>query len=290
MIEKALAQEHVRASTYRQKIQLYHLCARPFYAALGQEDNRNRRRRQPRTIKNKLMGLDFVLAHREYRYLASEQEKLEYLTGQLQIPISALPTKLYRASKTDETSARYFVEKYPIFVQETPAPDSSPVVSFCFVDEGMTTLSHFETYLVQYGRLFALLPHFHLIYVAGIPALFEAAQRSFDRFLKTWRGNNGTALDPEIPRLLEHFEARRLYETKQFASFDRAKLIRLRNERAEFSGPKNDSLYQLWKTAGDGSVLEVLAPERGIRKPMDGRFSTYLLRHDYELFGQFKAF
>src|SRR5262245_16778944 len=62
LIEKTLALGHTKASTYRQKIQLYHLCARAFYTALGQADNRNRRRHQTDAIKNKLMGFDFVLA------------------------------------------------------------------------------------------------------------------------------------------------------------------------------------------------------------------------------------
>src|SRR5206468_3560650 len=98
-----------------------------------------------------------------------------------------LPTKVYRAAKTDVTSARYFVEKYPVFVAETPARSVAPVVSFCFVDEGLATLSHFETFLVQYARLLALLPSFQVIYVAGASALFNRAQNTFDRFLAKWR-------------------------------------------------------------------------------------------------------
>ena len=45
LIEKALDLGHAHASTYGGRTQVYHLSARPFYAALGQGDNRNRRRR-----------------------------------------------------------------------------------------------------------------------------------------------------------------------------------------------------------------------------------------------------
>src|ERR1039457_3697106 len=58
LIEKVLDNGHAKGTTYATNTHIYHLSARPFYAALGQEDNRNRRLRQPATIKNKLMGLD----------------------------------------------------------------------------------------------------------------------------------------------------------------------------------------------------------------------------------------
>src|SRR5665213_2660936 len=74
LVQKAIDKGHVRTSTWRQRTQLYHLCARPFYKALGQDDNRNRRTRQLPTIKNKIMGLDFVLAHPRHHYLATEQD------------------------------------------------------------------------------------------------------------------------------------------------------------------------------------------------------------------------
>src|ERR1051325_6119720 len=76
LIEKVLANGHAEATTFAGDIHIYHLCARPFYAVLGQEDNRNRRTRQPATIRKKLMALDYVLAHPDHRYLATEQEKL----------------------------------------------------------------------------------------------------------------------------------------------------------------------------------------------------------------------
>jgi hypothetical protein len=57
------------------------LFSKPFYKAIGEEDNRNRRERRVFTIKNKLMCLDFVLANRRHRFLATESEKLESLRG-----------------------------------------------------------------------------------------------------------------------------------------------------------------------------------------------------------------
>src|SRR5690242_10717877 len=51
LVQRALANAHVKTSTWRQNTQLYHLCTRSFYAALGQGDNRNRRPRALLAIK-----------------------------------------------------------------------------------------------------------------------------------------------------------------------------------------------------------------------------------------------
>ena len=288
LIQAALSRGHVRASTWRQKTHLYHLCARPFYEALGQGDNRNRRARELLTIKNKVMGLDFVLAHRDHIYLATEQEKLDHFTRILKIDPSRLPAKLYLGSKSTETTARYFVEKYPVFIGPAPDRGGLPVVSFCFVDEGMVSLSRFETFLAQYGALFASLSEFQLIYVAASAAHFAGAQRMFERFVSQGTdGLNGAGNHGEIQRLLDYFRARRLYETKQFALFDRASLIALRDAQQRFSGEENEALYERWKQAGDEAIRQILPPRPSAATQIRGTFSTYLLEHDYGLFGDF---
>jgi hypothetical protein len=287
-IQAALSRGHVRASTWRQKTQLYHLYARPFYEALGQGDNRNRRARELLTIKNKIMGLDFVLAHRDYAYLATEQEKLDHLTRILKIDPSRLPTKLYHGSKSTETTARYFVEKYPVFVGAAPDRGGLPAVSFCFVDEGMVSLSRFETFLAQYVSLFASLSEFQLIYVAASVAHFAGARRMFERFASHGTdGLNGAGSHGELRCVLEYFKARRLYETKQFALFDRASLIGLRDAQERFSGKENEALYEHWKQTGDEAIRQISAPRSSAAAQIRGAFSTYFLEHDYALFGDF---
>ena len=151
LIEKILGKDHASVITFGGNIHVYHLAARPFYAALGQEDNRNRRLRQPETIKDKLLGLDFVLAHRDQEYLATEQEKLDYFVGVMGLGKAVLPGKRYIGS--GKTTERFFVEKFPIFLSGPAQPASSPVVSFCFVDGGAASVSGFRTFLQQYSGL-----------------------------------------------------------------------------------------------------------------------------------------
>jgi hypothetical protein len=288
LIEKTLGQGHAEAATYKANVHVYHLAARPFYAALGQEDNRNRRRKELVTIKAKLMGLDFVLAHPKEEYLATEQEKCEFFCTTMSLNRELLPTKRY-ASRGQVTD-RYFVEKYPVFHSPSAQPAGSPVVSFCFVDPGMASVCGFETFLDQYARLFAALREFTVIYVAANDALFGKAGATFEHWARRGRHVNAANSDTRNQRILEYFETRRLYETRHLASFDRARLIRLRDEKQEFSGPDVEALYERWKAAGEVTVPEDLGPTEARHDSVSGKFSTYLLEHSYDLFGNLTTY
>ena len=142
LVEKIFDNCHAAAIAFDRETHLYHLCARSFYAALGEEDNRNRRRRECSTMKNKVMGLDFILAHPGATFLATEHEKVRDFMSVQGIAQSQLPAKIYGSAEGAKIT-RFFVEKYPIFhLQNGP-------VSLCFVDEGQTTPSYFKTFLAD---------------------------------------------------------------------------------------------------------------------------------------------
>lgn len=283
LVRKLLANDHATAVAGCHNTKVYHLAARPFYAALGQEDNRNRRARPAIVIKNKLMCLDFVLDH-PGRYLATEQEKVDYFHGTLQIPAAELPCKLFRSPTSIETTTRCFVDKYPIFLSEEACPP--PVVSFCFVDEGLVTDSHFDSYLRQYAPLFKRMPAFRLIYIAASELPFKPAKKAFEKFFGL-RQESPTALQDEAvrTRLFAYFEARRLYEAAQLETFDRSKLISLRDDRQAFSGPEYEALYRLWTGQGASAVEHTINRANFASKSAQGIFETVLLKYNYSLFG-----
>ena len=284
LIEKALNLGHAEAATYKSNVHIYHLAARPFYAAIGQEDNRNRRRKEAITIKTKLMGLDFVLAHPDKEYLTTEQEKVAFFNERFSVEPHELPVKHYAGR--GEITERYFVEKYPIFWLPSPEPASPPVVSFCFVDPGLAGVVGFETFLSQYGSLFSNLHDFEVIYVAAKEVLFPEARTAFQRFSdRCWTSAKSLDLSADLPKILEYFEARRLFEAKEFASFDRAKLIRFRDQQVAYGSRKIEALYKRWKTGGSLNGLGNLEPKRGLQPGNVGHFSTYLLDYSYDLFG-----
>ena len=285
LLERTLSLGHAQVATFKANTHIYHLAARPFYAALGQEDNRNRRLRQTTTIKAKLMALDFVLAHPAAQYLATEQEKLHYFQNTLHIPHEVLPTKKY-ASRGLVTE-RYFVEKYPIFVSRAFETALPPVVSFCFVDPGLASVSAFEKFLTQYRRLLSALRSFEVIYVAANSALADHASNAFARL---WSDPAAPITGPTIHRMLAYFEARHLYESRQWSSFDRSKLIVLRDGRDAFSGAQMEALYAQWCSGGQAAVVE----NRAVQKPLEPmnrrRFSTFIVSHSYDLFGDLTRF
>jgi hypothetical protein len=285
LVEKLLAKGHATAAEGCHKTVIYHLGARTFYAALSAGDNRNRRMRPAVSIKNRLMGLDYVLDHPGPQYLATEQEKISYFTCSLGVAPADLPGKSFRSPGADNSTTRFFVDKYPIFLREEDA--SSSVVGFCFVDEGLATCSRFEAYLHQYRPLFGRLSSFEVIYVAASRNLFWEAENLFQAFAHgVQRGGPACLAVHDLARLLEHFEDRERSENGLWDSFDRTKLIRLRDEREEFSGPFFDSLYDRWK-AGDKDALRAAATEKtSCAEPLSGTFSAHLLRHNYDVFGR----
>jgi len=283
LVDKIFAHSHASAQAFDRNVHLYHLCARPFYAALGQGDNRNRRERECSTIKQKLMGLDFVLAHPANVFLATEDEKLQYFRSTLGLQESDLPARTYYSPRTTPT-IRFFVEKYPIFlpsgVSSQPATGSP---SFCFVDEGLTTSSHFETFLGHYSRLFSALPDFQVVYVSDRTSAFPGAEKAIEKYVA--RGANGAKSEVLAKRLASYFELRSQYEARQFGGFDRAKLLQLRNDHAEFLDAKHNRYYQLWKAGGDVAIQQILAPESKRRPNLAVSFATYLLDHNYDFLG-----
>ena len=280
LIEKVLNQNHAEAATYKANMHIYHLSARPFYAALGQEDNRNRRRKEAVTIKAKLMGLDFVLDDPDREYLATEREKITFFVNDLGVDRLRLPAKRYAGR--GQVTERYFVEKYPIYYAASLEPMGPPVVSFCYVDPGQASTDGLETFLARYAPLLTCLRRVQLIYVAASSVLFAKAQSAFERF-------SGAGSTPQNSRrgaeLSEYFEARRLYESRQFESFNRAKLLRLRDLRHAFSGPEIEAQYARWTAGKETALVTDLIETKAPAAARPGAFSTYLLDYSYDLFG-----
>src|ERR1035437_5421008 len=87
LTEKLLEKGHATGKKVGRGVMLYHLSSRPFYKAIGETDNRNRREHSPLSIKTRLMGLDYVLAH-PHQYLATERVKVNYFSDLLGIPLA----------------------------------------------------------------------------------------------------------------------------------------------------------------------------------------------------------
>jgi hypothetical protein len=282
LIQRALDQGHATSSAYGQTL-LYHLGSRPFYEALGEGDNRNRRLHELAQIKQRVMTLDFVLAHKGVTFLASERERLAFFDG-LGTPRNALPQRSFTSRASGRSTTRYFVDKDPIFVLGAGTPDAVKMPSFVFVDEGLVTLSRFRRFLDSHRRLFEALGAFALVYVAGSGRHFASAEALFERviFAKTPTSERLDVRPSE--RLVAYFELRKRFEERQFATFSREELLRLRDAKHAFSGPNIEREYQAWRASSDPDCGGETTTESAKTTPASATFSTELLNHDYALF------
>lgn len=96
------------------RTRIFHVHHKPLYAAIGEPDNRNRRRVTiDRTIE-RLMVLDGVLADRSVTWLGSEREKRQYFKRHLgdRLRDDEYPRLVF--GKRPDVTVRYFPDKLPI--------------------------------------------------------------------------------------------------------------------------------------------------------------------------------
>ena len=276
LLTKALAKGHIRADRSARRLAVLRLASRPFFAVIGEADNRNRRSRPPLAIKQKLMALDYVLAHRDRRYLATEADKVSFFEAR-RVARAYLPCKRYRSDLTTAAIERYFVEKYPIAISGSDTSLPSPVVSFCYVDEGVLSTAGFASFLGRYSRLFVALGEFRLVYVAAGPRPFPQAEQKFRQFVVALKQAQWRLSGPQAAALAEYFELRQLLDSKQYERLDKAKLDRLRAYRKRFSQPGIEEQYR--RLAGREQ-------DQGAEKKtsLAAEFEAYRLNHSYDFF------
>jgi hypothetical protein len=154
--------------------------ARKVYQAIQRENLRTPKKHELEYVKTRLVALDFVLGQPQHHYLETETEKIAFFADQYNLGLDALPARQYRARESAEVTPRYFVDRFPIFVD----PESStPIVTFTYVDAGAVTLDGFGTHLRAYQRLLYGLPRFEFIYIAPSARLFQAAEFEFRHVL-----------------------------------------------------------------------------------------------------------
>jgi hypothetical protein len=156
-VQKLLARKHASYHAYRSGGRVYHLFARKVYQAIERENLRTRKKHELHYVKTRLVALDFVLAHQKHRYLETEAEKVAFFETEWNVSREILPAKQYRARRSAEITPRYFVDRFPMFVDRLSSP---PVVSFTYVDAVAVTLEAFGTHLRAYLGSFQSLPKF----------------------------------------------------------------------------------------------------------------------------------
>jgi hypothetical protein len=229
------------------------------YQAIERENLRTRKKHALDYVKTRLVALDFVIAHQQEEYLETEAQKVAFFEKELNVSRETLPVKQYRARRSAEVTPRYFVDRFPMFVNRLCSP---PVVTFTYMDKGSVTLDGFGTHLEAYLGLFQAVRRFEFIYVAPTTRLFKAAESEFHRVLSGRRGQSQSA------SILEYFRLRKAWDSKErVASAD---VILLKEAEKCYASRVTSELYEKWRQGAvrDTDVMrsaqEPLEEERGV--------------------------
>jgi hypothetical protein len=274
LVERHLAR---RFSVRRDRGYVYHLHARPIYRAIAQAENRNRRSASSALIARKLMVLDYVLAHLDVDWIATEQDKVSLFAERFGVSVADLPQKFYVAEQPDvPVTVRYFIHKLPVAVVGDP-----PVVTFLFLALEPSARP-FEQFLQDHGRLLTRLPAWTIVAVgqSESPAL-QTCERVFARFSPASAAGNDDAIAGD---LLWYFERRVAVDADALASLSIADIDRFRVLRKRFQAPAFEARFRAWRgeqAEGADTLVGFADPSVAGR----GRLVIHHLNFDYSQFG-----
>jgi hypothetical protein len=127
---KLHTKKHARTERFPKGGVVYHLFSRRLYHQIDRENIRNRRQHEIEYIQRRIGILDFILSNLQYRYLETEPEKMSFFCDQLKTSRHFLPSKIYYGQRTSQPTLRYFVDKFPMFLDGDAA---STVVTFTYL-------------------------------------------------------------------------------------------------------------------------------------------------------------
>jgi hypothetical protein len=249
---------------------VYHLFSKKLYRLIDRENLRNRRSHSTEFIRTRLLLLDFIIANLHHDYLETEHDKVRFFCDTLGIPKKVLPAKAYEGISTPEPTLRYFVDKFPLFLELTHA-SSSPVVTLSYVDPGQSRLTAFANHLNAYVPLFRHLGSFRFLYIASSSMQFARAEKCFCSLVSAALRTN-VSMD-----LLRYLRLRLAWDRKEYGKLLADEIEWLDQATQVFSGPKIEALYTAWRVGeiGEQDVQKESLPSA------DGQrieFGTYLVR------------
>ena len=126
--------------------------AKRIYRALGEPENRNRRKPGRQLAIERLLTLDYVLDHPGEAWLPTEAAKTT-ACAESGIPEEAWPRRQY-AGKDGASTTRYFVEKYPVAIDSKRKRAALVCVSAAAqTTQGLRTwLASYEALIEELGR------------------------------------------------------------------------------------------------------------------------------------------
>ena len=282
-LDRLVANKLARRFAFRaDRGHVYHLHHAAVFEAIGQRDNRNRRRASPALIARKLMLLDFVLAQSTGDWYATEEDKVALFTTRFGVLSAHLPQRVYLGKHRSQLqTTRYFIHKLPIQLT-----GDSPTVSFVYLVTD-TTGAGFEQFLQDHLRLLNHLSQWRLVAVVPRHILGGSGCRS--ALVRFCRALNEPRPAAEIADLRIYFTRREAVEREDFSFMNtnvQAIGAEWRAARARFAAAEFEDLYRRWKEEGSGA-LETRGGEAFLAAVREGRGELVLqpLPIRYDRFG-----
>lgn len=254
---------HVTWREYDRTGGVYHLFSKTLYRFIGKENLRNRRRHSLEFIRTRLVLLDFILANLSLKYLETEPEKVTFFCDVLGTSKKVLPAKSYEGGPRTQPTLRYFVDKFPLYVEQ-PTDSSSPVVTFSYVDPGQASLAGFAHHLYTYLPLWRELRDFSFLYIANSRVHFESAERCFRSIVQA-------PLEADVSsEILRYYRLRHAWDQKKYGSLSTEDIEWLNEASQRFHGDPFESSYLVWVNDGltERSLRtesEQLPPQRQVK-------------------------
>jgi len=267
---KLYTKKHVRTEHFPMNGKVYHVFARRLYRQIGRENLRNRREHEFEYIQRRIGMLDFVLSHPEYKYLETELEKVSYFCDQLKVPTHFLPAKIYYGQKTSQPTVRYFVDRFPMFLDSVTS-SAFPVVTFTYLQGPEASLTEFVHYLQAYLTLFRQLSELRFLYVARVDSHFGKAKEVFDSVVTIPLASDVSA------ELCRYFQIRKAWDLRQYRPVTDGDLMFRNRAKARFVGERFEHLYRGWK-AGRVTEADIRQEFGGVNHHVTTHFSAALLR------------
>jgi hypothetical protein len=251
---------------------VYHLFSKTLYRQIDRENLRNRRRHSTDFIRTRLILLDFILANQGHLYLETEQDKLNYFCRAIGIPRTVLPAKSYQGVASAEPTVRYFVDKFPLFLDSSQS-QCTPVLTLSYVVPKQASLAGFRNHLHAYMPLFRQLGDFRFLYISNSSVHFVQAEECFSSLVTT-------SLQQDVSlELIRYFQLRAAWDAKQYGKLSNEDIEWLERASLRFKNQDIEHLYDRWaahKLNEEGLRLETgeTAARRNIR------FAAHLIETD----------
>ena len=266
-----LAHQNARPIALRRngRTRLYHVHYKPLYAAIGDPDNRHRRRPTVEQAIERLLILDGVLMDSSLTWLGTEREKRTHfgaLSG-LDLRDNEYPRLVF--GQPPRQTVRYFPDKLPIGHAEYGRTHV-----FLYPVHAVD-LVHFSLFLLRHQQLLHALPFWTIRVLLPRPLARHA-----DSFRWATRAALATPLDPYLRNELHWY----LEMTSRGTVDDwRRHADRMREARRLFGGPKFIALRRLWQAFGETELY--VTTSRVLLDQMErdrGRVECVEAAHDYD--------